>query len=255
MFEPVNDLERSLMNAATNASARPQFLRDLLQSDIFVLNQKGEDFRVEGSILQKGAKLNVLSFERDGKTWLPIFTSLQRLEQFIRVDSNYVQLKAKDFFEITRGAFVVLNPGFEYGKEFLPREIEQLLDGSIFKPMQTYTAQKPTQVLIGQPAVYPHTLVNTLSAYFEKNPQVNKVYLAQYFNPQMDDKPHLLICIDGKGDWQQLLGDAGMVASEMIGSGEVIDFMRIDNSGLAKSVVKQIKPFFARKSFLGNLFG
>jgi hypothetical protein len=36
MFEPVNDLERSLMRAALNPSYRPQFYRDLLEADIFI---------------------------------------------------------------------------------------------------------------------------------------------------------------------------------------------------------------------------
>jgi hypothetical protein len=254
MFEPVNDLEKSLVNAATNPSARPQFLRDLLDADIFVLNQKGDELRIQDNVLQQGAKLNILSFEKDGQTWLPIFTSLQRVEQYIRTDSNYVQLKARDFFEITRGAFVFLNPGFDYGKEFFPQEIAQMLDGSIFKPVQTYTAQKDTQILLGQPALYPHELVKTLSAYFAKNPRVNKAYLAQYHNPAADEKPHLLIAIDGKGDWQQLLADAGMIAADLIGKEEIIDFMRLDSTSISKYMVNQTKAFYT-KSLFGKLFG
>jgi hypothetical protein len=242
------------MDAATNPSARPQFLRDLLESDIYILNQKTDELQIQNNILQKDAKLNILSFQKDGKTWLPIFTSLERVEQYIRADSSYVQLKAKDFFEITRGAFVFLNPGFPYGKEFFPQEVEQLLDGSIFQPAQTYTTQQNTQILLGQPAEYPRELVKALAAYFEKNPRVNKAYLAQYHNPSADEKPHLLIAIDGKGDWQQLLGDAGMIASELIGKGEVIDFMHLDNSSLSKTITKQSQPFY-KKSFLGSLFG
>jgi hypothetical protein len=254
MFEPVNDLERSLMSAATSPAARPQFLRDLLESEIFVLNQKGDELQIQNNVLQKGARLNILSFERDGKTWLPIFTSLERLEQYIRGDSSYVQLRARDLFEITRGAFVFLNPGLPYGKEFFPEEIEQMLDGSIFKPVQTYMAQKETQVLIGQPAVYPHELVKELSAYFEKNSKVSTAYLAQYFNPEADEKSHLLVAIDGSGDWQQIVGDAGIIAAEIIGKGEVIDFVRIDGSSFSKSITRQSKPFY-RRSFFGKLFG
>jgi hypothetical protein len=176
------------------------------------------------------------------------------LEKYIRGDSNYLQLHARDFFEITRGAHVILNPGSPYGKEFLPEEIEQLLDGSIFRPLQTYTAPKDIPVLISQPAVYPDELVRVLSAYFERNPHVNKAYLVQYFNQETDEKSHLLIGIEGKGDWQQLIGDAGMIASELIGTGEVVDFMRLDQSGLSKSIIRQTKPFYQR-SLLRKLFG
>ena len=114
-------------------------------------------------------ELKIQHIEKDDISWLPIFSSLQRLQQFISSESNYLQLKARDFFEITRGAHIVLNPSFDYGKEFIPQEITEMLDGSIFKPTQTYVAQKETKVLIGQPANYPHKLAKALSEYFSGN--------------------------------------------------------------------------------------
>jgi len=36
-FEPENALERSLMKAATDPAHCPQFYRDLLESDLFIL--------------------------------------------------------------------------------------------------------------------------------------------------------------------------------------------------------------------------
>ena len=155
MFEPVNDLEKSLMNAATNPAARPQFCRDILESNIYIINQADDKLNIQNNVLQAGTQLNIQSFERNGQAWLPIFTSLQRLQEYISSEANYLQLRGRNFFEITRGAYVMLNPGFPYGKEFFPEEIQQMLDGSIFQPVKTYTAQKDTQVLIGQPAVYP----------------------------------------------------------------------------------------------------
>ena len=254
MFEPVNPLEKSLMNAATNPADRPQFYRDLLKSEIYLINHNRDQLHIQNNVLQQGTQLNIQSFERDGKTWLPIFSSLERLEQFIRSDSSYLQLHARDFFEITRGAYVILNPNFQYGKEFYPEEIEQMLDGSIFKPLQTFTAQKDTNVLIAQPALYPTELVKALSELFAKNRLINKAYLAQYFNPQADGKPHLLIGIDASGDWQTAIGDAGLIASEMIGKGETIDFIRLGRDGISEYMLKQTKPFY-EKSFLKKLFG
>lgn len=253
MFEPVNDLEKSLMNAATNPSSRPQFVRDILESDIYIINHTDDKLNIRNNVLQAGSQLNIQSFERHGQAWLPIFTSLQRLQEYIRSEANYLQMRGRDFFQITRGAYVMLNPGFPYGKEFFPEEIQQMLDGSIFQPVKTYTAQKDTQVLIGQPAVYPTQLVKALSTYFAKNPLVSKAYLALMSNPE-EEKPHLLIAIDGKGDWQKIMGDAGVIATAAIEKGEVIDFMQINNSGLSKTVMRQSKPFY-EKSLLKKLFG
>jgi len=254
MFEPVNDLEKSLVNAAIHPSQRPQFYRDLLEADVFVIHTGESSLRVQNGVLQSPAELKIPSIQRDGQSWLPIFSSLQRLREFIRSDATYIQIKARDFFKITRGAYVILNPGSDYGKEFTPQEIECMLDGSIFQPDQVYVARKETRVLIGQPAVYPHKLVEALSEYFATNRRVNRAYLAQFFNPETDEKPHLLIGIEGSGDWERLVGEAGMVASEVMGSGEFVDFIRLDgNSGIAR-YMKSTKPFY-RRAFIRRLFG
>ena len=254
MFEPVNNLEKSLMNAATNPANRPQFYRDLLEADVFIIQYGNSNLNIQNNVLQEGTQLKIQHFERDGIAWLPVFSSLQRLQQSVRSETSYLQLKARDFFEITRGAHVVLNPGFAYGKEFVPEEIAGMLDGSIFRPSQTYVAQKETKVLIGQPANYPHQLVKALSDGFARNKLVNRAYLVLFHNPETGEKPHLLISIDAGGDWEKIVGDAGMIASEVMGRDDPIDFMRLENSGLSQHITSSTKPFY-QKSFMRKLFG
>jgi hypothetical protein len=253
MFEPVNSLEKSLMNAATNPSSRPQFYRDLLEADIFVIQYGKSNLNIQNEVLQEGTQLKIQHIERDGIAWLPIFSSLQRLQQSLRSEANYLQFKARDFFEITRGAHVILNPGFDYGKEFVPQEIAGMLDGSIFKPTQTYVTPKDTKVLIGQPAKYPHELVKVLSEYFARNKSVNRAYLVLFHNPESGEKPHLLIGIDASGDWEKVFGDAGMIGSEVMGKEEPIDFIRLDQPGFSQRIINSTKPFY-QKSLLKKLF-
>ncbi len=254
MFEPVNNLEKSLMTAATNPASRPQFYRDLLEADILVIQYGESNLDIQNDVLQQGAELKIQHIERDGLAWLPIFSSLPRLRQFIRSESTYLQFKARDFFEITRGAYVVLNPGSDYGKEFIPQEIAGMLDGSIFKPDQTYVVQKETEVLIGQPANYPHKLVKALSEYFGRNKSVNRAYLVLFHNPETSEEPHLLIGIDVSDNPEKVFGDAGMISSEVMGKDEIIDFIRLDKSGFSQHIVNSTKPFY-QKSLLKNLFG
>lgn len=254
MFKPVNNLEKSLMSAATNPSSRPQFYRDLLDADIFIIQHGKSNMNIQNNILQEGTLLKIQHIERDGISWLPIFSSLQRLQQFIHSESSYLQLKAKDFFEITRGAHIVLNPGFDYGKEFVPQEIAGILDGTIFKPIQKYVAQKDTKVFIGQPAVYPTKLVKALSDYFATNKFVNRAYLVQFHNPESGEPPHLLIGIDASGDWEKVFSDAGLIGTEVMGKDEIIDFIRLDNSGFSQHIINSAKPIY-QKSFLRKIFG
>jgi hypothetical protein len=246
MFEPVNDLEKSLMKAAANPAARPQFYRDLLEAEIFIIQSGADPLNVVDGVLQKGSHLNIYTIERDGKPWLPIFSSLPRLQRSISSESTYVRLKAKNFFELTRGAYVVLNPGFDYGKEFVPQEINQLLDGSIFNPTQTIVATKDTQVLIGQPAFYPQKLVSALSEYFSTSRPVKRVYLTQLFNPESGEQPHLLIAVDLSDDREKVFGDAGMIASNVVGKDEYVDFMQLDNSEFSKHIISSTTPFYKK---------
>ena len=254
MFEPVNTLEKSLMSAATNPSSRPQFYRDLLEADIFIIQYGKNNLNIKNNVLQEGADLKIQHITKDGISWLPIFSSLQRLQQFIRSESSYLKLKARDFFEMARGAHVVLYPGFDYRKEFLPQEIEKMLDGSIFKPTQRHVAQKDTQVLIGQPAIYPTKLVKALAEYFATNKFVNRAYLVQFHNPESGEPPHLLIGIDASDNWGKVSGDAGMISSEVLGKGEIIDLVRLDNSSFSQHIINSSKPIY-QKSFLKNLLG
>jgi hypothetical protein len=246
MFEPVNDLEKSLINAATLPSARPQFYRHLLEAHLYIINSDPASPSLQDHDYQPGSDLKIQRLKKGDQFWLPVFSSLQRLQQFINSDTNYLVIRARDFFEMTRGANVVLNPNFDYVKEFLPQEIEHMLDGSIFTPGQTTIAPKDTQVLIGQPASYPHELIEALSDYFATNPLVNRAYLAQYHDPQNDEKPHILIGLDAQADWGKIIGDAGMIASNVMGKSEWIDFLRLDDSGISQYLVNKTRPFYEK---------
>ena len=143
MFEPVNDLEKSLVNAATHPSARPQFYRDLLDADIYIVN-RGEN-----------------------NPNLP-------------------------------------DHGYQPGSEL---RIQQLKKGDQL---------------------------------------VNRAYLAQVHYPENDEKPHLLIGIDAQGDWEKVIGDAGMIASNVLEKGELIDFMRLDDSGISQYLINKTRPFYEK---------
>ena len=255
MFEPQNDLEHSLVKAATDPSHRPQFYRDLLVSDIYAINAGGESLATQDGVVQQDGNIQLHSWQRDGEPWLPVFSSLPRLQQVLEAEATYLCLNAKSFFEITRGANVVLNPNLDYGKEFTVAEIERILDGSIFHAGHGYTVEKETKVQIGQPAEYPTELVNALSRLFSKHPRVKAAYLAHFFNPASDEFPHTLVGIDADGDWDEVVGDAGMVAKDTIAANEIVDFIRVsaDDSGISQYLLRETKPFY-RRSILKSLF-
>ena len=67
-FEPQNDLERSLAKAASDPAHRPQFYKDLSQSDIFIV-QHGKQPPVQHTktTLAEGTTIQIQNIEHNGK--------------------------------------------------------------------------------------------------------------------------------------------------------------------------------------------
>jgi hypothetical protein len=195
-FKPQNALEQSLMKAATDPAHRPQFYRDVAAANFFVIQEGPLPAASRKTVLERDTTVQLRSIEWNGKSYIPVFSSLPRLQSAIRNEAGYLAINAIEFMKLTQGAEFILNPGSDYGKEFTKDEIASLIDGTIWQPTETYFAQKETQVMLGQPANYPSHLVDALSRYFKTQSGVKRAYLAHFFNPERDEKPHTLIGVE-----------------------------------------------------------
>jgi len=246
-FEPENELERSLMRAAGDPAHRPQFYRDFAASKIFVIND-GEPLAGEGeTTLAEGRSLRLRTIELNGKLYLPIFSSLPRLQAVLQEEARYISLNAREFLEITRGAELVLNPGSDYGKEFTAAEIASILDGSIGRPDETYVAEQETQVLIGQPSNYPTELVEALERLFAARSDVKRAWLAHFCNPARDEKPHTLVALAVTGGWDEVAAAVGIVAQSTPFPDPPLDLLQIAGRGGIEDYFKSIEPFYEQK--------
>ena len=243
-FVPENDLEKALMRAPNEPAARPEFYRLLLESDLYVIGQVEGRAPGEGRhTVAAGERLQLMSSEAKGQQFIPVFSALVRLQAYVRDERRYLSLNGRSLFEMTGGASFVLNPGSEYGKELLPQEIAGLLH----PPGQTVTMEKPTKVLIGQPAVYPRDLVDALKAAFARRPEVLNAYLVQIAYEGTDQPPHPLIGVETTGDWQSLSQEVGHVVNAL-GSDLPVDAVPIDRAradGLSASLLNTA-PFYTR---------
>ena len=133
VFVPDNELERSLIKATEHPSHQLQFYRELLASDIHVV-QQGPAMATTGKVKRKkGRQVRLQYIEVDGEVFLPFFSSMPRLQAAIDDRAKCLTLNAADFLQMTRGAQLLLNPGSPVGKAFTPEEVAALLDGSIFQ--------------------------------------------------------------------------------------------------------------------------
>ena len=124
-------------------------------------------------------------------------------------------------------------------------EIEALLDGSLFQPAERFVAERDTQVLLGQPANYPHALVEALGRLFQRRGDVEAAYLVHFYNPETDEAPHSLVGLEVSGDWSEIAGEAGMVAERVEVPDPPVDFVQIGRSGSFDDYFhRECKPFF-----------
>ncbi|MBN1800964.1 MAG: enhanced serine sensitivity protein SseB C-terminal domain-containing protein [Candidatus Lokiarchaeota archaeon] len=251
-------LEELLKLAANDRAHAPEFYKKLLSSEVYLLGliEKASNLinsKEEAISLEPGDEVNFTFWHyEDGTQFLPIFSSLNMLQSVIKEDSQYIKFPAKVLFEMVKGIPIFLNPKAQYGREFLPKEIESLLKNQTTQEAKPILIEKETQVLIGHPANYPQNLIDTLNKFLPKITQVREAYLALYLNPTIDDKPVLLIAIDIEGgiqEYEKIRNGIGTVAQESAPKGEIIDFLLLDKSDVNNSInmyFRDKKPFYKR---------
>jgi hypothetical protein len=136
-FVPQNPLEHVLVAAVAESDARATFYRLMLESFLYVIDEGEAGGGATGHpILAEGTTLQIVNVEIGDIAYVPVFSSMPRLEAVIREPRRYVSLLGRDFFQIVRGSHVILNFGSEYGKQFVPSEIDAMLDGTIEQAMK-----------------------------------------------------------------------------------------------------------------------
>jgi len=244
---PENELEKILMKASTEMSARNEFYTKLLWNELIVLTNEQNESEEGIRTLEKDTTVQIVTFE-NGQ--IPVFTSRNRIfdKGVIKEQVPFMALKGQDLFSIAKGATFILNPYSDYGKELIPQEIENLLNGSIFEQNNKMTIEKDTQIQIGQPANYPKELTSALSKLFQKKPTVNVAYLAAIKIDKSEKLPHLMIALNIEGNLTAVLKEAIPLAEKYIGKNEILDFIQIDNkSSISNYFLNQSKPFYTKK--------
>ncbi|HEX2834116.1 MAG TPA: enhanced serine sensitivity protein SseB C-terminal domain-containing protein [Thermoanaerobaculia bacterium] len=248
MFDPQNALERALVAAATDPAARPQFYRELVAANLFVIQEGPPPASPRAFTAEAGFELKIRHVELRGRSWMPVFSSLPRLQAFLDHEAGYLGMNALELMKITRGASLLLNAASEYGKELLPEEIESILDGSIWRPRSPHVLERDTKVLLGQPSRPPQELVAVLRRVFARHKDVKKAYLAHFVNPSEDGKPHTLIAIEASANHDRIVSEAMLAANAITVPDPPVDFTLLPNPGF-DSYFRSVRPFYRRKRF------
>jgi hypothetical protein len=134
MFDPENDLEEALLRADDDDEAQAAFERLLLASPLHVIGEnEGVDPAAVSVKVPEGANMHLAMIERDAVQYIPLFTSVTRLQTFFDhmaktlLIRRYLTMSGRVLFETTKGRRFVLNPGFQYMRELSADEIARLL--------------------------------------------------------------------------------------------------------------------------------
>jgi len=246
--EPQNDLEEALVQAATDPGSRPIFYKKLLESEIIVLgfsNASGEGSRTA----VEGEKLSIVNWEKsDGTKVIPFFTSISAVQKILEEETRVVSLPARNFFEMTKGSTVYLNPKLDFGKEFFPHEIEALLETGVNHSLTQRIVEESTQIQLWQSAGYPTEMVSALTSLLSRHPVVKAAYLCMMQELTTDKVPTLLVGFEGEGSLELVMQEAGSVVADTAPRGMLVDFVEVtrENSGASGYMFESVEPFYRR---------
>ena len=242
-FISENKLEEALVRAVKSPATAPDFYRLLLESELLVLGSvEGQEEAGGAFSLEPGGQLQLVTGERGGEKFLPIFSSLARMQEYVKEEAKYLSINGRALLDLTRGAPVTLNPASEYGREFTPEQIEQLLN-----PMPV----SGPVALAASDAFYPAPLINALTGVFEKHPEVQTAWMIRIGIGEAGSQVQQLVGIETSGDMAALVADIERAAGENA-AGIAFDVQRVDRShptGMAGALL-QAQPFYQRGAAL-----
>lgn len=252
MLLPSNDLEKALHKAAADHLQAPAFYEELMESKIFILGEP-EEKDVGKFTLEEEQALIIQHWEReaDQSPVVPFFTSLNMLQQAIDTDEPYLELPTAALFKLTMGAPLVLNPNSEFGMEFDPEDVAVLLDTDLMVNSE-HVLDEQTEVLLGLPQNVPDEFTSLLAEFFSRQPQIEAAYLGTIQIPEDDNVEHLMVGIQGKGDFGKLIETAIQKISLLKAdvSYETVDFYVIDQDDpdISEFMLDNITPFYVAES-------
>jgi hypothetical protein len=242
------ELEAALERAAAEPAYRPEFYQKLLDANAYIL--AGSDVLPEGEhVLKSSARISIVNWEKeDGSKVIPFFSSLQKLQSAIQTEQSYYRMPVRALFETTKGSNLILNPRSPYGKEFFPNEIAALLSSGVNQVSDKRIVKEPTSVLLGQPQNYPTEMVASLVTFLSKHENVRAAYLALMETADTGGKPTLVVGIEGDGDLEDVIMQAGVVAADSPKETEFVDLIRVDRAeqGISKYLIESTTPFYTR---------
>lgn len=239
-----NPLSLALMQALQDPDSRAHFYRVLCESTIyFIQNNTDTPEHTNAQVLE--SRVSIRSFNLEGQTYLPIFSSLTHLQQALTEPASYMAMNAMELMRLTQGAFLFLDYGSPYAKPFSDVEVAAILDGSIFSPLSPTTISESNEILLGTAENYPQALVDALKHYLKGYPQVSRAWVAHFYNPKDELPPHTLLALESVEALDKVLENIAPVLDQVEIPEPPLDIVQINSSqGIGHYFLHESQPFY-----------
>lgn len=244
LFKPLNTLEEYLILEANDVLKRPELYKELMNSYIYLLGKFNDKHNGSGYYIAKeGEKIEIRLLEVQGKMMIPIFSSLQRLSEFIKEEEKYLFIGFKELVDNVTDMDVIMNPSSQYSKMFTVDEIKNILSANYYSH-KSVNFKEETKIMLGHPSKYPQKLVDSLVTYFKGNKKVISSYLAYIYIPSSNEPPHNIIGIEINEHYEKVSREVGLISQSILDEGEFIDVIKIGDCAISEYMLKEIKPFY-----------
>lgn len=127
------------------------------------------------------------------------------------------------------------------------KDVEDAGTGKTTPKVQEQEVKKDTEVLLGDPKVYPQRMADEIAKYLKTQKNVNAAYLRQMVK---DNEKSYLIVVDFTGDHRTVFdGIAG--AGVPYAEGMPLDFVPLSEE-FGRSAIENVQPFYKKKK---GIFG
>lgn len=251
MFNPENDLERALVQAAEDPAARVPFLKMLLDGELSLalINSGGAS----------GAGYEVPEVTHEDASFVPVFSADSRVgSMFGREKMMIVRQSFRQIIDQMDGANFVLNPGSDYGREVYAEDVAAMLKGDFeaaaetddFEPRQGDEGGEDDDLpkAVGRATPAPIHLTKPLAKLFATLPQVRTAHIAQAIFESPDGIKRLVmgVATEPGADVDDVFDRIGEVLDEVARPSDVIDFVPVPGSPLDGYFERDAAPFYRK---------
>ncbi|WP_295352331.1 enhanced serine sensitivity protein SseB [uncultured Succinivibrio sp.] len=220
--------------------------------DNTIVEKNGQKYFKEDS------KISFVQFTSDdNQVFFPAFTDWKELRKGDRFKNEYIKtliLSFDDYYAMVKdsGAGVVINP-FSHNLVFSNGNLQYMKQRKdiVEKGHSEISVKEDTQVMLGEPKIYPDAMVKALTEHSKKVKEIKSIWLKLMIR---NEEQSYLLVVDFAGDRKKIFSGLADAARDYLPSRMYIDIVPY-NDDFGRKAAENSKPFYQRKHKLFGLFG